>query len=192
MRCFIWCFIRCFIRCFIWCFIRFFIWCFIFIYSISFIHFVYSISFIHFVSFRFVSFIHFVFQIVKTSIENFGIKGNQISLISPFRPQLKYLNNFKEYLIENINENELPEVSTIDKYQGKDSDFVIISLVRSNSNGNIGELLNDWKRLNVALTRAKKKLILIGSERTILENLFFKRLKDLINEKGWLIDVDLY
>ena len=67
--------------------------------------------------------------------------------------------------------------------------MVIISLVRSNSDGNIGELLNDWQRLNVAFTRAKKKLILIGSAETILNNASFKKLKYLINERDWMIDI---
>lgn len=111
-----------------------------------------------------------------------GINGNQISLISPYRPQLKYLNF--------VDISDHPIISTIDKYQGKDSDFVIISLVRSNPNGNIGELLTDWQRLNVAFTRAKKKLILIGSLGTVLENSAFRKLKELIDERDWLINLE--
>jgi DNA replication ATP-dependent helicase Dna2 len=117
-----------------------------------------------------------------------GLKGSQISLISPYRPQLKYLNFEKD--IKNMKDH--PITSTIDKYQGKDSDFVIISLVRSNENKNIGELLNDWQRLNVAFTRAKKKLILIGSKSTVLENSSFRKLKELINERSWLINLEEY
>ena len=117
--------------------------------------------------------------IIKTSISS-GIEESQISLISPYRPQLKYL-NFSEY--KGIT------VSTIDKFQGKDSDFVIISLVRSNTTRNVGELLKDWQRLNVAFTRAKKKLLLVGSAGTILENPTFKKLADLIRERNWLIEI---
>ena len=109
----------------------------------------------------------------------FGVESDQISLISPYRPQLKYLSF-----------NPLVTVSTIDKFQGKDSDFVIISLVRSNLFGAVGELLNDWQRLNVAFTRAKKKLLLVGSERTVLRNGSFKKLKDLIDEREWMITID--
>lgn len=117
--------------------------------------------------------------ILKTSL-SIGIKESQISLISPYRPQLKYL-NFPEF--KNI------VISTIDKFQGKDSDFVIISLVRSNISGNVGELLKDWQRLNVAFTRAKKKLILVGSAGTILNNPPFRKLAELIQERGWLFDI---
>lgn len=54
------------------------------------------------------------------------------------------------------------ELYTIDKYQGRDKDVVIVSFVRSNTFANIGELLRDWRRINVAVTRAKKKLVLVG------------------------------
>ena len=125
-------------------------------------------------------------QIVKEALRC-GLDGDQISLISPYRPQLKYLNFNNDPEIGILKH---PIISTIDKYQGKDSDFVIISLVRSNPNGNIGELLNDWQRLNVAFTRAKKKLILIGSLGTVLENSSFRKLKELVNERDWLINLE--
>lgn len=108
---------------------------------------------------------------------NNGIKEEQISLISPYRPQLKYLKS-----CGNVT------VSTIDRFQGKDSDFIIISLVRSNTTGYIGELLTDWQRLNVAFTRAKKKLLLVGSAGTVLANPSFQKLRELVEERNWSID----
>ncbi len=59
------------------------------------------------------------------------------------------------------------EVNTIDRYQGRDKDAIIISLVRSNKSEKTGRLLEDKSRLNVALSRAKAKLILIGSYKTL-------------------------
>lgn len=59
------------------------------------------------------------------------------------------------------------EVSTIDKYQGRDKDAIVVSFVRSNSGGKVGRLMEDVRRLNVALTRAKCKLIMIGSFSTL-------------------------
>lgn len=59
------------------------------------------------------------------------------------------------------------EVMTIDKCQGRDKDVLLLSFVRSNPKGAVGNLLNDWQRLNVALTRAKVKLLMIGSARTL-------------------------
>ena len=54
------------------------------------------------------------------------------------------------------------EKFTIDKYQGRDKGTIVISFVRSNAKNVIGELLKDWRRLNVAITRAKKRLVLVG------------------------------
>ena len=58
-------------------------------------------------------------------------------------------------------------MSTVDRFQGRDKDCIIVSLVRSNEEGKVGGLLKDWRRINVAFTRAKKKLILVGSESTL-------------------------
>ena len=54
-----------------------------------------------------------------------------------------------------------------DQVTGRDKECIIISFVRSNDEGNVGELLIDWRRINVALTRAKHKLIMIGSPSTL-------------------------
>ena len=59
------------------------------------------------------------------------------------------------------------ELSTIDRYQGRDKSTVIISFVRSNPRGKTGRLLQDLRRLNVALTRAKHKLVMVGSFSTL-------------------------
>lgn len=59
------------------------------------------------------------------------------------------------------------EISTIDKYQGRDKDVIIVSFVRSNNKGKVGRLLEDKRRINVALTRGKHKLILVGSLSTL-------------------------
>jgi DNA replication ATP-dependent helicase Dna2 len=105
-----------------------------------------------------------------------GIDLGDISVLSPYRPQLKFLRF----------ENCPVEISTIDKFQGRDQNIIIISLVRSNSDGNIGELLTDWQRLNVAFTRAKMKLLLVGSGRTVLQNVSFRPLLNLLVEKSWI------
>jgi superfamily I DNA and/or RNA helicase len=58
-------------------------------------------------------------------------------------------------------------MSTIDRYQGRDKSVILISLVRSNEKGRVGRLLSDFRRINVALSRAKTKLIIIGSLQTM-------------------------
>ncbi|KAJ5059176.1 AAA domain-containing protein, partial [Bipolaris maydis] len=59
------------------------------------------------------------------------------------------------------------ELHTADKFQGRDKEVVIVSCVRSNENGVVGDLLKDRRRINVALTRARSKLIILGSEKTL-------------------------
>lgn len=60
------------------------------------------------------------------------------------------------------------EVSTVDRYQGRDKEAIVLSFVRSNTKGRVGRLLEDFRRLNVAVTRAKSKLVMIGSFRTLV------------------------
>ena len=87
-----------------------------------------------------------------------------IGVISPFRAQIKVIED--NDTVSSWKRNGL-ELSTIDKYQGRDKSTIIVSLVRSNEKGNAGRLLQDARRLNVAFTRAKCKLIVIGSYRTL-------------------------
>ena len=62
-----------------------------------------------------------------------------------------------------------------------------MSFVRSNEAGNIGELLKDWRRINVAVTRAKRKLIMIGSKRTLSYSPVLRRLLEFVTENEWLV-----
>ena len=75
--------------------------------------------------------------------------GN-VAVLSPYRSQVAAI---KRMLQEMPSMSTQCEVSTIDKYQGRDTDVVIVSTVRSNSSGKAGELLRDWRRINVAITR---------------------------------------
>ena len=86
-------------------------------------------------------------------------------------------------------ENSLIEVSTVDRFQGRDKHCIIVSLVRSNSDRNIGTILLDWKRLNVAFTRARCKLILVGSWNTVMESRLLDPLRNLFlsNESSWIL-----
>lgn len=88
----------------------------------------------------------------------------QIAIISPYREQVIYM---KQQIGEDQKLTELPiRVGTIDGFQGQESDIVYISLVRSNNKAEIG-FLKDYRRMNVAMTRAKRKLIIIGDSATI-------------------------
>jgi hypothetical protein len=107
--------------------------------------------------------IHIVRRIVQGLLES-GLPASAIGIISPFRAQIRKLN---ESTAVELWKTQGLEISTIDRYQGRDKQVIIISFVRSNSRGYSGRLLNDFRRLNVAVSRAMKKLIMIGSLETL-------------------------
>ena len=81
------------------------------------------------------------------------------------------------------------ELHTADKFQGRDKEVVIVSCVRSNQNGVVGDLLKDRRRINVALTRARSKLIILGSEKTLSSNELLRDMVALCREKDWVLDL---
>uniref|UniRef100_G3W9L6 DNA replication ATP-dependent helicase/nuclease DNA2 n=1 Tax=Sarcophilus harrisii TaxID=9305 RepID=G3W9L6_SARHA len=86
-----------------------------------------------------------------------GCNPSDIGVIAPYRQQLKIITD----LLTHFSVSTV-EVNTVDKYQGRDKSIILVSFVRSNKDGTLGELLKDWRRLNVAITRAKHKLVLLG------------------------------
>jgi DNA replication ATP-dependent helicase Dna2 len=89
-----------------------------------------------------------------------GLQEQELGIISPYRSQLRLIQ-------QALASRSGIDVLTVDKYQGRDKACILMSFARSNGNETTGELLKDWRRINVALTRAKHKLILIGSRRTL-------------------------
>lgn len=102
-----------------------------------------------------------------------------VGLISPYKAQVQYLRQllkkdcfFKPY-------RPLITVNTVDGFQGQERDVIIISLVRANEEGQIG-FLNDLRRMNVAITRARMKLIILGDASTLTRHPFYRRLYEYI------------
>ena len=75
------------------------------------------------------------------------------------------------------------EIGSIDGFQGRENEVVIISLVRANADGEIG-FLADTRRMNVALTRARRTLIVIGDSATIASHPFYGQLLDYFDRIG--------
>ncbi len=81
------------------------------------------------------------------------------------------------------------EVLTIDKCQGVEKPAVLLSFVRSNVERLPGQLLEDWRRINVAITRAQRKLIMVGSAQTLRQVPLLESLLEVVQEKGWLVSL---
>ena len=115
-------------------------------------------------------------SIVKL-IEQHGIDPKRTALITPYSGQLQLAKSlFNGHL-------NFDRISTIDSFQGQEADTIILSLVRSNSNQQIG-FLSDYRRMNVALTRAKHELYIIGDSSTIGSDSFYSGLLEFIESKG--------
>ena len=102
-----------------------------------------------------------------------------VGIISPYRAQVQYLKKlikkyefFKPY-------RRLISVNTVDGFQGQERDVILISLVRSNDEGQIG-FLKDLRRMNVAMTRARMKLIILGNKETMTKHPFYKKLWEYV------------
>ncbi|MGZ5282080.1 MAG: AAA domain-containing protein [Bacteroidia bacterium] len=101
-----------------------------------------------------------------------GFESPDIGIISPYREQVVHLNEvFLQHPLY-VNYHKHIDINTIDSFQGQERDVIYISLVRSNEKGEIG-FLNDHRRMNVALTRARKKLVVIGDSATLAQHKFY-------------------
>ena len=79
-------------------------------------------------------------------------------------------------------------VGTVDGFQGQERDVIVISLVRDNVVGSIG-FLRDLRRMNVAMTRARMKLIIVGNARTLSHHRFYRELAEHIRQHGEFVEV---
>eukprot|EP00117_Sycon_ciliatum_P000022 scpid12991/ scgid5261/ DNA2-like helicase; DNA replication ATP-dependent helicase-like homolog len=149
--------------------------------------------------------------VILKSLLKAGLPAADVGVISIYRQQLKAISRLLKQLehrkggathtadsLDASTQSSVPasslqavEVNTVDRYQGRDKPCVIVSLVRSNTSGKVGQLLLDWRRANVAVTRAKHKLILIGSVSTLRRSHLFKLLLDLVQEHDWIVDAPL-
>ena len=123
-------------------------------------------------------------ELVLTTLRNYIDKIGQkrflderldVGIISPYKVQTQYLRQqirrreeFKPY-------RQVISVNTVDGFQGQERDIILISLVRSNENGQIG-FLSDLRRINVAMTRARMKLIIFGDKTTLQHHAFYRQL----------------
>lgn len=125
-------------------------------------------------------------QILQQYLEKIGKQrileeSIDVGIISPYRAQVQLLRKelrkrefFRPY-------RHLLTVNTVDGFQGQERDIILISLVRSNDGGDIG-FLRDLRRMNVAITRARMKLIILGSSETMTSHPFYKKLYEYVGQ----------
>jgi len=97
-----------------------------------------------------------------------------VGIISPYREQVTLLEQLFRERAQTIPAHLHIQVQTIDSFQGQERDAIYVSLVRSNDKHEIG-FLKDYRRMNVAMTRARKKLVLIGDSATLANDAFYRK-----------------
>ena len=104
-----------------------------------------------------------------------------VGIISPYRAQVQYLRKMIKKLDFFKPYRKIITVNTVDGFQGQERDVILVSLVRSNDEGQIG-FLRDLRRMNVAITRARMKLIIVGDSSTLTRHPFYRKLYEYINQ----------
>lgn len=115
----------------------------------------------------------------KVGKQRFLDEQVDVGVISPYRAQVQYLRSLIKATPELKPFRRAITVNTVDGFQGQERDIVLISLVRSNAAGDIG-FLKDLRRMNVAITRARMKVIILGDVKTLTRHPFYKRLWDYV------------
>ena len=111
-----------------------------------------------------------IYRIINETQTLVNFDFPSIVILSPYKGQINYME--REIRADDKLVNLTIKVKTIDGFQGQESDIVIVSLVRSNGKNDIG-FLKDYRRFNVAITRAKCQVVVVGDSSTIGKDLFF-------------------
>lgn len=122
-------------------------------------------------------------------VERIGVKewvdaGYTVGIITPYSSQVEQLHRLAEQSSTLHEISSLVSINTVDAFQGQERDVILISFVRSNDKGEVG-FLSDIRRTNVAMTRARKKLILIGDSATLGSHPFYLELLDYVQQKEY-------
>ena len=117
----------------------------------------------------------------KIGKERFLAERLDVGIISPYKVQTQYLRQQIRKREEFRPFRQVISVNTVDGFQGQERDIIIISLVRSNDNGQIG-FLSDLRRMNVAMTRARMKLVIFGDKATLQHHAFYRKLIQYVDE----------
>ena len=140
-------------------------------------------------------------------LQRLGVPGSDIGVTSPYVQQVTSLQqavhevfqpDFKDGIPQKSqaaassqgNCSARPAVMTIDRFQGQGKAAMVVSLVRSNASKATGDLLQDCRRINVALTRAKHKVVIVGDSTTVSQVLLLKKVLNTVSRLGTVFQLD--
>ncbi|MFN4181783.1 MAG: IGHMBP2 family helicase [bacterium] len=112
---------------------------------------------------------------------NYGVSPRQIGIIAPYKDQVEWMRLHSP--LDGV------EIHTVDGFQGREKEIILLSFVRSNPEQDIGFLI-DPRRLNVSLTRAKRKLIMVGDAQTLCSSPLFASLINFVKERGIVLSLE--
>jgi len=118
-----------------------------------------------------------VIQIVNDLLSPGDLSPEDIGVISPYAGQVRLIRTMIDGEIDGL------EVKSVDGYQGREKEIIVLSTVRANEAGKVG-FLSNYRRLNVALTRAKRGLIVVGDDRTLRNDATWASWLDWISESN--------
>lgn len=116
-------------------------------------------------------------QHIRKLIEEGNVQQSDIGIVSPYNGQVARLRAALKDVYPDL------EIASVDSYQGREKEAIIVSLVRSNEEGEVG-FLSESRRLNVAITRARRHLFIVGDSETLSRNKFLKKLCDYAQDEG--------
>lgn len=124
-------------------------------------------------------------NLLKDYDEDAEVAPLKIGVIAPYRAQINYLQDKVEHTprLHDLHQKRQLSIGTVDSFQGQERDIICMSLVRSNERGEIG-FLADERRMNVGMTRARRKLIIVGDSATLSTNPFFAALIAYVESIG--------
>ena len=128
----------------------------------------------------------FVVSLIKELLEA-GAKEEFIGVITPYKDHEEYIKNLVKSEKCKMKSENL-EIKSVDGFQGREKEIIILSLVRANDKEEIG-FLKDLRRLNVAITRAKRKLIIVGDAKTLGSHETYKNLIEYIKSNGVYMEI---
>lgn len=122
-------------------------------------------------------------ELLVKHLSNQKLEGKSIGIIAPYKAQIQLLNELilQAEALDGV--RELISVNTVDAFQGQERDVIYISLTRANEQGEIG-FLKEYRRMNVALTRAKSQLVVLGDSATLGKDPFYNAMLDYVQSIG--------